>query len=338
MKFSQEKKKLIVMYLLEKIHQNAPKISKTVSEAFDVSQNTVHSYIKELIEDNIIKKTQRDKYELVNESFVYNLRRSEGHLDNDIYAFTACLEPHIKELPDNIQRIWSYSFTEMINNVMDHSMSETVEIVITKNFLETGVFIKDNGVGIFEKIKAYFNLPSLDEAICELFKGKLTTDEKNHSGEGIFFSSKLMDQFYILSSGKLFTTNKFDDEIISSTKADLSSGTTVIMILSNYSNKQTYEVFDSYSNEDGGFTKTRIPLKNIFDVAPVSRSQANRVCNRLDRFEEVIIDFDGLDWMGQGFAHQMFVVYKNNHPEISFVPVNMNESVEKMYKHVTSGN
>ena len=92
-----------------------------------------------------------------------------------------------------------------------------------------------------------------------------------------------------------------------------------------------------YANVDGGFTKTRIPMKNIFDAAPVSRSQANRVCNRLDSFNEVIIDFDGLDWMGQGFAHQMFVVYKNEHPDIKFVPINMNEAVEKMYNHVISG-
>ena len=81
-------------------------------------------------------------------------------------------------------------------------------------------------------------------------------------------------------------------------------------------------------------TTTRIPLKNIFDSAPVSRSQAKRVCNRLETFEEVILDFDGISWMGQGFAHQMFVVYKNAHSNVTIKPVNMNESVENMYNHV----
>jgi len=38
--------------------------------------------------------------------------------------------------------------------------------------------------------------------------------------------------------------------------------------------------------------------------------------------------------MGQGFAHQIFVVFQNAHPEISVVPQNMNDSVESMYNHV----
>jgi len=34
-----------------------------------------------------------------------------------------------------------------------------------------------------------------------LAKGKLTTDPKRHSGEGIFFSSRMFDEFDILSGG-----------------------------------------------------------------------------------------------------------------------------------------
>jgi hypothetical protein len=75
-------------------------------------------------------------------------------------------------------------------------------------------------------------------------------------------------------------------------------------------------------------------LKNIFDSAPISRSQAKRLCNRLEKFEEVILDFEGISWMGQGFAHQMFVVFKNAHPSITIKPINMNDSVENMYNHV----
>ena len=38
--------------------------------------------------------------------------------------------------------------------------------------------------------------------------------------------------------------------------------------------------------------------------------------------------------MGQAFAHQIFVVFKNNDPDIQLTPVNMNEDVTKMYNHV----
>jgi hypothetical protein len=110
------------------------------------------------------------------------------------------------------------------------------------------------------------------------------------------------------------------------------------MSLSNFTQKTPQEVFDLYANVDGGFTKTRIPVKNMFDTSPVSRSQAKRVCNRLENFEEVIIDFDGISWMGQGFAHQLFVVFANEHPNIRLLPVNMNEDITKMYNHVVKTN
>jgi len=79
---------------------------------------------------------------------------------------------------------------------------------------------------------------------------------------------------------------------------------------------------------------TRIPLKNIFDAAPVSRSQAKKICNRLEKFQEVELDFEDLDWMGQGFAHQIFVVFEKTNPQIKIVPINMSEAVAKMYNHV----
>ena len=85
---------------------------------------------------------------------------------------------------------------------------------------------------------------------------------------------------------------------------------------------------------DGLSLSEQLPLKNIFDADPVSRSQARRVCNRLDKFTEVELDFDSVNWMGQGFAHQIFVVFQNEHPEIRLIPVNMGKDVEAMYRHV----
>jgi hypothetical protein len=144
----------------------------------------------------------------------------------------------------------------------------------------------------------------------------------------------MMDEFFIISSGKVFTNNKYDNSKISDIAESNQTGTCVIMCLSNFSNKNPQEIFDMYADVDGGFTKTRLPLKNIFDTSPVSRSQAKRVCNRLENFEEVILDFEGISWMGQGFAHQLFAVFPKEHPDIRLVPVNMNEDVSKMYIHV----
>ncbi len=336
MRFDPEKKKQIVLYLLGKIAQNDPRVTKSVAEAYGINQNTVHTYVKELMEQGIIRREKRGKYELVEQKYSYELTRSGGDLHDEFRVFQKCLQPHISGYADNVQRIWEYAFSEMVNNVIDHSGSEKLTVLVRQNYLNTRTAIVDDGVGIFEKIRNYFHYASLDEAICELFKGKLTTDAANHSGEGIFFSSKLMDRFFIFSSGKIFTNNRYDHELILTVSDDELGGTTVLMELSNFSHKQPREVFDLYSDVDGGFTTTRIPLKNIFDGAPVSRSQAKRVCSNLEKFQEVILDFAELDWMGQGFAHQIFVVFQNSHPEIKLSPVNMNEAIAKMHQHVLS--
>ena len=338
MKFSEDKKNAILHYIFEKISQNTTSLSKKVSETFDVNQSTIHSYITDLLEKNIIMKVKRGEYKLVTNSYKYILSRKNGDLDNDLYALEECLSRHISGLPQNVQGIWNYVFSEMVNNVMDHSAAETATIHVIQDYINTTVILSDNGVGIFKKLKDYFGFPSIDETICELFKGKLTTDSMNHSGEGIFFSSKLMDSFYIISSGNLFTNNKYAESKYEETKLLNNSsqsdiGTTVVMKLSNFSIKEVKDIFNLYEDSSGRFTKTILPLKNIFKTSPVSRSQAKRVCNNLDKFKEVIIDFDEITWMGQGFAHQLFVVFTNNHPETKIIPINMNEDVQKMYNH-----
>lgn len=333
MKNMSEKKKAIVLYILEKISDEGKVTSSMVAENFGVSPNTVHSYLNELLREGVLEKKKRGEYSLVTERETYRFSRSEGGLESDTRPFDECVEEKIKKHGENLYHIWAYAVSEMVNNVIDHSEAENMWVTVEQDYLKTSVLITDDGVGIFEKIKNHFSLPSLEEAICELFKGKLTTDEQNHSGEGIFFTSKMMDTFVISSSGKTFTTSKYNDEKI--LDLDLSrNGTSVFMTLSNFTQREAREVFDAYSDVDGGFTTTVIPLKRIFDTAPVSRSQAKRVCNRLDEFLETIIDFEDIPWMGQGFAHQLFVVYKNAHPEITITPINMNESVESMYKHV----
>ena len=96
------------------------------------------------------------------------------------------------------------------------------------------------------------------------------------------------------------------------------------------------EVFDMFLDVDNGFNKTQIPLKSIFtDGFPVSRSQAKRLSIRFDDFEEVILDFNGIDDIGQGFAHELFVVFKRKHPDVKLITVNANDDVKRMISHVT---
>ncbi len=334
MKFIAEKKNSIIMYLLEQIEANAQDVSRLVAEKCNLSRNTVNKYLNELTEQNIIRKIQRNRYELISDTQIYTLHRSKNELRSEMYVLDKYLEQYITDCTNEAKRIWRYGFSEMVNNVIDHSNAETLTVIVIKNYINTTVLLSDNGVGIFEKIKEHFAFESLDEARCELFKGKLTTDAKNHSGEGIFFTSRMMDEFFIWSSGKFFSNDKYEMSLSLDLDIPNQLGTTVIMRLSNFTHREMLKIFNQFSSVDGGFTSTVMPLKNIFDTALVSRSQAKRICYRLDSFEEVTLDFFGIEWMGQAFAHQMFVLYQNEHPEILLNPINMNDDVKGMYNHV----
>ena len=339
MSFTSEKRERIKRYILEKNDEGQTDMAKRAAEAFNVSLNTIYRYIRELEKAEIIRKDGRT-YNFVENIEVFTLTRSNGQLSEEDVIYEKYVKKYIEKLPGNVKQIWQYSFMEMMNNAIDHSQAERVFILIAQNYMNTIIVINDEGVGIFKKIKEYYNYDSLEDAISELFKGKLTTDTKNHSGEGIFFTSRILDNFIALSDSKIFSHDKYDDisqdirEIDTLKTWSGESGTVIFMQLSNYSKKNLREVFDMFADVDGGFIKTRIPIKNIYETYPVSRSQAKRLCNRFDKFREIELDFSGIEEIGQGFAHELFVVFSREHPDVKLIPINISMEVEKMINHV----
>lgn len=107
------------------------------------------------------------------------------------------IAPKIKHLDLRCVVKMKHACQEIINNVIDHSNSPTLGIIVTEDYVSVRVIIMDSGIGIFKKIRDYFHLENLSDAILELDKGKCTTASANHSGEGIFFSSKMVDLFFI---------------------------------------------------------------------------------------------------------------------------------------------
>jgi hypothetical protein len=183
-----------------------------------------------------------------------------------------------------------------------------------------------------------YSHPVLDDAIVELYKGKYTSKPDYHSGEGIFFSMRLSDQFALISDGMIVRAGYPDDPTVIKSRLlayamKLSNkGTIVIMQLSNDTNKNAADIFQSYSDIDEGFIRTKIPVyEACLDHEPISRSQAKRIYSRLDSFKEVILDFEKVQFMTQGFADEMFRVFANKNPQTVLTPINMNAEVQKMY-------
>lgn len=240
-------------------------------------------------------------------------------------------------LKDNVRSIFNYAFSEMLNNAIEHSQSEKISVSVFKSKKELVFFIDDFGIGVFKNIKQKKNLNSELEAIQDLLKGKTTTAPQMHTGEGIFFTSKVASLFTLESFGlRLMIDNKIKD-IFVSTKNKENKGTRVIFMISLDSKARLADIFRKYqTNQDTmAFDKTEIKIKlYAMGTIHVSRSQARRVLNGLNKFKTIVMDFDKVPVIGQGFADEIFRVYKYKHPEINIIPINMNEAVEFMIKRV----
>lgn len=322
-------------FLIEHIAAHPTDIVRIAAEKFECTRQAVHKHLQRLVADGSVVvsgQTRNKRYELaplVNWSMRYDLG---GRLAEDV-VWRSDVSPLLGKLPENVLSIWHYGFTEMFNNVIDHSGARYVTISLTKTAAGTTVDIYDDGVGIFKKIQGALDLVDERHAVLELAKGKFTTDPANHSGEGIFFSSRMFDRF-VIASGEVYFSHEFDereDWILQASSA--SGGTLVRMTLHNHTARTLKKVFDKFtSDEDYGFTKTVVPVKlmRYGDDNLVSRSQAKRLLSRFDRFKVVVLDFAGVASVGQAFADEVFRVFRAKHPEVEIVPVHASSEVKRM--------
>ena len=62
----------------------------------------------------------------------------------------------------------------------------------------------------------------------------------------------------------------------------------------------------------------------------MSRSQAKRLTQSFERFKQVILDFEGVNEIGQAFSDEVFRVFQAAHPNLILAPVNMTPAVQAM--------
>lgn len=245
--------------------------------------------------------------------------------------------PFFFKLPEHIQSILEYAFTEMVNNAIDHSRSKNIDVHLEKDGKIIRFVIDDFGIGAFKNIMAKRKLNSELEAIQDLLKGKTTTQPHAHSGEGIFFTSKTADVFILDSFDyQLKIDNTVQDIFISELKPR-KKGTRVIFEVREDHRGHLNDVFEKYYSdpEELAFDKTEIQIK-LYTLGSIyiSRSQARRVLAGLEKFKSIILDFDKVPGVGQAFADEIFRVFKGKNPGITITPVHMNDAVAFMVKRV----
>lgn len=333
---------IVRRYILDHIEKHPNDISKITSEHFGITRQAVNKHLQRLsAEYSLVEvgKTRCKTYKLAPlvEWREYYLITPD--LAEDL-VWTKDVRDVLSPLPDNVLDIWHYGFTEMFNNAIDHSGGSGIFVSIRKNAVNTEMVLMDNGIGIFKKIQTEMNLLDERHAIFELSKGKLTTDPKNHTGEGVFFTSRIFDSFDILSGG-VFFTHQFDDERDWIFERDsFGTGTSVWMQIHNHTARTVKKIFDKFAspNDDYRFNKTIVPVKlaQYGDDNLISRSQAKRVLMRIDLFKTVIFDFKEVKFIGQAFADEIFRVFAQKHPDMQLLAMNANSEIKRMIERVKS--
>ena len=327
-------------FIVSHVDKHPTDIAKFAAKHFGITRQAVNKHLQRLVEEHALVsdgKTRNRVYRLYPLAQWLKEYELNDSLTEDI-VWRSDVKPSLGQLPQNVFDIWHYGFTEMFNNAIDHAEGSSVEVLLRKNARVTELAIIDNGIGIFRKIQAQLGLVDERHAILELSKGKLTTDPANHTGEGIFFTSRMFDAFDILSGGVYFSHTFGDAEDWILERAP-ESGTVVWMELNNHTSRTLTKVFDQFTSDDAfGFTKTVVPVRlaQYGNDKLVSRSQAKRLLARVERFKIVILDFTEVESIGQAFADEVFRVFASRHPEVELMAIEANSAVNRMIQRAKS--
>ncbi len=236
------------------------------------------------------------------------------------------------DLSDRAKSIFEYAFTEMLNNAIEHSHSNNIYIDVYKDKDQICFEVVDAGVGVYNNLIKKYGVASELEAVQELLKGKRTTYPEKHTGEGIFFTEKISDRFELEGGHiRLIVENPINEIAVKDVPGR--KGTKVAFKIKEKTNKSLNTLFNKYTDEEYRFSKTKVKVKLYqYGVEYVSRSQARRILYGLDKFSTVYMDFSGIKGIGQGFADEVFRVYKKEHPATDIIPQNASKTVLFMRK------
>jgi len=332
--------------ILAKIKEKGQVKSADIIKATSFSRAYVNRFLQELRDEGkiiLIGETNKVRYVFASQKEIEKAKKEildwqrtfkNKDLKEDLILKQVKKETGIFiDLPKNIVNILEFGFLEMLNNAIEHSKSKEIFVKMFKDKEDLVFTVRDWGIGIFNNIKNKKGLKNDLEAIEFLLKGKQTTDPKHHTGQGIFFTSKIADSFTIRSFKKILRFNSLLDEVFPEDSSAEHEGTRIVFRIRLKSKRTTEKVFRKYTDEDFEFTKTKITVKLYkIGVKFISRSEARRLVIGLDEFKEVLLDFKDVETVGQGFVDEIFRVWQNNHTDIKIKYVNANENVEFMIK------
>ena len=242
------------------------------------------------------------------------------------------------ELRPSVARLAQHAFSELLNNAIDHSGGSQVTLSLRQTAMHLQLLVSDDGCGLFDCIQRSFDIADPQMAMLELSKGKLTTQPEQHSGHGLFFTSRLADIFDLHANAAAYRFCSAESGHWAKGRPLARPGTSIYWAVALDSPRSLQAVLQAHSVESQAhcFDSTALPLHLMLgpQVGLESRGQAKRVLSLLPQFRRAELDFSGVDEIGHGFADELFRVLPRLFPEIELRPVGMAPNVAAMVASV----
>lgn len=303
-----------------------------VARALGVTRQTAHRHLRKLVEEGVLVVEGAGRGTHYRRPEPVDARRyaTAGLEEDRVWADLSGPGSIAAQLPPPAGAVLHYALTELVNNAIEHSGAPEVAVDVAERAGTVELAVEDEGIGIFRHVRDRLGLESALVALQELSKGKTTTMPSRHTGEGIFFTSKAANRFEIRSGSLLWVVDNRSHDMAVGELDPPVRGTRVRVEIDPERARDLTALFHEYT-EDFAFSRTRTIVR-LFAIGTefVSRSEAKRLVRGLERFREVVVDFEGVNLVGQGFADEVFRVWSAAHPEVRLTPVGMAEPIAFM--------
>ena len=148
-------------FIIKNLRDHPRDISRLTAEHFGISRTAVIKHLHKLLEEGLLEaegSTKDRSYRLKNlVCKMLPFFPVDANLQEDI-VWRERIVPQLGDLTENVRAICHFGFTEMFNNVIDHSGSKTVQVGVRRDAAFIGLRVWDRGIGIFNKLQADFHL------------------------------------------------------------------------------------------------------------------------------------------------------------------------------------
>ena len=128
-------------FIIENLAVHPGDIVRLAAEKFGCSRQAVHKHLQRLATEGAVTETGKTRSKEYRLASLVQWQRDYSvapGLAEDV-TWRMDIAPLLSTLPENVLSIWHYGFTEMFNNVIDHSGATQVSISLMKTAAATTV-------------------------------------------------------------------------------------------------------------------------------------------------------------------------------------------------------